>query len=149
MTNFLAKRGKAVFNIFEQFDHQKQLKGQAKIVSDGHESIYWINKVIYMCFDGNFLFWWKFFFRKRLNFEIISFWFFKGRRSGLKGLSYTELSYSHAPVKKSWFHPIEFSKLNFKKPRLHCPAFFLRQKNNKIFDPPTLLRGGKSRVSAH
>ena len=40
MTNSLAKRGKAVFNAFEQFDHQKQLKGQAKIVSDGHESIY-------------------------------------------------------------------------------------------------------------
>ena len=61
MPNAYFQRGKAVCNASEQFDRQKQLKGQAKIVSDGHESIYWINKVIYMCFDGNFLFWWKFF----------------------------------------------------------------------------------------
>ena len=70
------------------------------------------------------LVWRNFFFLKSYHFEKNIFWIFKGRRLGLKGLSNTELSYSHAPVVKSWFHPIEFSKLNFKKPRLHCPAFF-------------------------
>ena len=57
MPNAYFHWGNVVLNTFEQFDRQKQLTGQAKVVSDGHESIYWIDKVIYVCFDGIFLFW--------------------------------------------------------------------------------------------
>ena len=98
MPNAYFHWGNVVLNTFEQFDRQKQLTGQAKVVSDGHESIYWIDKVIYVCFDGFFFvlmdfscFDGIFFFRKRLYFENFYFSFLKGRRSGLKDLPYAEL----------------------------------------------------------